>query len=73
MKMNWLQIALASCVALWAFVTICFYDREGALDREPRDTPGYVLFFKYTPPLWRKITSWVLPIWLLLFLISLFL
>ena len=73
MKMNGLQIALAAGFAVWAFVTICFYDSQGALDRDPRATPGYVLFLKYTPPTWQRITRWALPLWLLLFVVSFFL
>ena len=71
--MNALQISLAAAFAVWALVTVCFYDKEHALDREPSATAGYVLFLKYTPPAWQKITLWALPVWLALVVVSLFL
>lgn len=72
-RANPLQITLAIVMLVWSLVSLLFLLLNKAFQREPDSTPGLFLILKYSPPLWRKITIWLGPLWILLLVISLFL
>ena len=66
-----LQISTGAILVLWAIFTTLFYISAGAFEKE-KSGSGYDLYLKYTPPLWKKITRWVLVPAFVIYVITLF-
>jgi len=67
------QIVLFGIFAVWAIVSAIFIFSRGGSLFEDNPNSGYGLIWKYSPPVWRKITLWVGPLWFAALVASFFL
>jgi hypothetical protein len=68
-----LQIVLFGIFATWAGISTIFILCRGGSLFENNSNSGYGLIWKYSPPIWRKITLWVAPPWIAALIASFFL